>query len=271
MYPIPPNQYPWETVIFRSYDQNLNALYINDVLIPANTLPQSFDLSAIVSMKIEANKPADTTPDTNTASLYLQAVDTNGGVSNQAYINIKHSGKAVLESNFIQNDPITYTRTNFNFGILFINAVNYAVGPKPNLNSTVTSAAQIYNETAVNDDFNLIVAGENYTDVKVEISAFTLYLKSKQKSPFSPVIRAKLIVFNGVSEIELYETSVSANEGKTVLVPAHNLTIPNLSSGTKVRVYLKYLFNNNGPIGPLMDAETSVSGMAVNIKTTKII
>ena len=270
MYPMPPNQYPWDVIIFKSYDQDINRLYVNDVLVPANTLPQAFSIANLVSVKVEANKPSDTQPDFNTASLYIQAIDTNGGVSNEAYINIKHTGVASYESNFEQFDPISFTRNDFDNDILRIMPLNYVVGLKPNLNNTITSVTQFKRGAAPNADFDLVNTSEAYTNVKVNISAFTLRLRTANRGIGRARAKAQITLYDGVNFFQLYEVNSSNNTDTTFTIPALSKTFASVPSGRSIRMFIYYYFDNvRGLNSGSMDVETVVSGVKVVIATSK--
>lgn len=273
MYPMPPNNYPWDVVIFKRYDQDKNRLYVNDILIPADSLPQAFSLADISTIKIEANKPSDTGPDKNTDSLYIEAIDTNGGISNEAYITIKHTGVASLQSDFKQNDPLSYQRLGFDIGGIYIQALNYITGPKPNLNTTITTPnIQKVSNDAPDDSFNLINVTENYSQIKVEIPSFNLYLKTDSNGIGKARAHVKLIIFDGTTELQVYETGSANNQTQNIIVPAQSRILNNIAINKKIRVYLKYEFDNRrGSNSGSMNVFTTVSNMRAIISTTKII
>lgn len=273
MYPMPPNNYPWDVVIFKRYDQDKNSLYVNDVLIPANSLPQAFSLADIATIKIEANKPSDTTPDRNTDSLYIEAIDTNGGISNEAYITIKHTGVASLQSDFRQNDPLSYQRLDFDIGGINVLAVNYIVGTKPNLNTTITTAnIQKVSNDAPDDTFNLVNITEAYSQIKVDVPSFNIYLKTDSNGIGKARAHVKLIIFDGTTELQVYEVGSADNQTQNILVPAQSRTLNNVAIGKKLRVYLKYEFDNRrGSNSGSMNVFTTVSNMSVIISTTKTV
>ena len=270
MYPMPPNEYPWDVVIFRSYGQDLNRLYINDVLIPAASLPQAFSLADIVTIKIEANKSSDTVADFNSASLYIQAIDTNGGISNEAYINIKHTGIASLESNYQQVVDFNYIRNDFDIGNLYVSPVKYFLGLKPNLNNTITSADLVSNGTGPDDTFNLVVSADAYTQVKVEVLPFTIHLRTANNGIGKARATARVMLFDGVNNIQLYEVGTADNQEKTVVTPTLTSTIASSPVSRKIRVYVHYFFDNRrGSNSGSMDVETDISDMQVIISTIK--
>ena len=272
MYPMPPNQYPWDVVIFKSYDQDDNTLFVNDAEVPANTLPQAFALADIVSIKLLANKLTDTVPDTNTGSLYIQAIDTNGGVSNEAYINIKHTGVANLESNFEQFDDITYSRNNFDIGNLRIMPLNYVVGLKPNLNNTISSATQLQTEGSPDDTFNLVQTVEPYTNVKMIIEPFTIFLRTGSNRKGKARATARVMVYDGVTETQLYQIGSADNASQTFNIPRLTATFASVPSGRKIRMFIHYFFDNRrGSNSGSMDVETTVSGVKVAINTKVIL
>lgn len=271
MYPMPPNQYPIEEVIFKSYDAAKNRLYVNDIFVPANSLPQAYSQSDLVSIKIEANAPGDITPDKNSSSIYIQVVDTNGGVSNEAYINVVHTGIAKLESNFAQLAEFTYSRSGFDDGALFVSLGDYYVGDRPNLNSTL-EATLSSNGIEPDDTFNLIVASENYVNVKIEVPSFNLHMKTDNNSGGNARAICRLMTTgDGLPARVMSEASVSNNDGDDFILGG-TYTIPNFNISNKVRVYLDFDFENTrtGNIGS-MDVELTVNNFAVNISTTKTI
>ena len=272
MYPKPPNTYNWDEIIFRSYDQNLNSLFVNDVLVPAASLPQAFTLSAVSSVKIEANKPSDTQPDSNTAELIIQATDTNGGRSNDAYINIKHTGIAQLESNFLQNAAFNYSRNTFDGGFLFVNLLGYVTGLKPNLNNTITSVVPVSTILGTNDDFNLVVASESYSNVKIDISAFNVILTTSNNGIGKARAKVQLILSKNGVLFFLKEVSVANNGTVNVNVPAISVALQSIVAGDKIKVYMFYTFDNvRGLNSGSMNVATTITGMAVNITTIKTV
>jgi len=272
MYPIPPNEYPWDVVIFKSYDQDENTLFVNDVEVPANTLPQAFAIADLVSIKILANKLTDTVPDTNTDSLYIQAIDTNGGVSNEAYINIKHTGVANLESNFEQFDDITYSRNNFDIGKIRIMPLNYVVGLKPNLNNTISSVTQLQTGNLPDDTFNLVQTTEPYTNVKMVIEPFSIFLRTANNGIGKARATVQVAIYDGVSETQLYQIGSADNASQTFNIPKLSATFASVPSGRKLRMFIYYFFDNRrGSNSGSMDVETTVSGVKVAINTTVII
>lgn len=273
MYPEPPNAYPWDVVIFKAYDQDVNTLFVNDFEVPANTLPQAFTLADITSIKIQANKVTDTVPDTNTDSLYIQAIDTNGGVSNEAYINIKHTGVANLESNFAQVAEFAYSRNNFDNGNRYVNLGSYYVGPKPNLNNTISSAAMVSNGTGPDDDFNLVQTIEPYTNVKVIIYPFNVFLRTANNGIGKARAQFRLFIDWGeAAPLEVLELSTANNQTINVLTGKYQLTIPSIPTGRKIRVYGYYHFDNRrGLNSGSMDVETTVNNFSVDISTTVIL
>lgn len=274
MYPIPPNKAEWETVIFKSYDQDLNKLYINDILITAASLPQAFNISDIVSIKFEANKAADTVADTNTDSFIVQAIDTNGGTSNTAYITVKHTGVASLESNFAQTEEYAYSRGDFDRGDVIVSPNVYYLGPKPNLNDTVLQTeTKVLDGTWIPDDsFNLAISNDSYTDVKIEIPSFPIYLRTKNGGIGKARATATVKIFDGVNTFNLYQVSSADNNEATFTVPklTHNITA--FGTGKKLRVYIHYFFDNRrGSNSGSMDVWTTINNFKVNISTIKTI
>ena len=273
MYPMPPNEYAWDVVIFKSYGEDKNKLFVNDVLVPSNTLPQAFAIADLVTIKFEANKVSDTQPDTNTDSLYIQAIDTNGGVSNEAYITLKHTGVASYESNFFQPAMFSYSRKDFDNGNVYVNLGTYVLGLKPNLNNTVTSAVLVSNGSGPNTDFNLIQTTEAYTNVKVKINPFNVFLRTENNGIGKARASFKVYIdFGNGVPIQMHETSAANNSSINDVVPQLVYTMPNVPSGRNIRVYGWYHFDNvRGSNSGSMDVETRVENFSVDISTTKTI
>ncbi len=278
MYPIPPNKYDWDIIIFKSYDQTKNRLYVNDVLISSASLPQAFALADIETIKFEANEPGDTVADTDSDSFYIQAIDTNGGVSNEAYINVVHTGVASLESNFEQPETYTYTRNNFDSGREAFTVLEYVTGLKPNLNDTVTSVAyyrfspSIFSPDSAYDPFNLVISNDAYTNVKVNIPSFSLRLKTENNGIGKARATIKIILFDGVNKITLTEYSSANNSDHTYTTTEFNRVIADLPIGRKVRVYFDASFDNRrGLNSGSMDVLITVDGFKTNISTIKIL
>lgn len=270
MYPMSPNEYPWDVVIFKAYDQDENTLFINDVEVPANTLPQSFAIADVVTIKLLANKATDTNPDLNSDSLYIQAIDTNGGVSNEAYINIKHTGVADLESNFSQLAEFAYERRDFDNGQLYVNLGTYYAGLKPNINDTITSVGMASSDVGTNADFDLVHTTQAYTNVKIKVNPFTVYLKTENVGIGKARAYFKVYVdFGSGSPVQLYDTTAANNETKTVTTPILNYNIPTLASGKIIRVYAHYGFDNvRGSNSGSMAVTTTINDFSVDISTS---
>lgn len=272
MYPMPPNDYPWDVVIFKSYNQTKNRLYINDVLVPANSLPQAFAITDISTLKIEANQPSDTTPDTATDALYLQAQDTNGGISNEAYITIKHTGVASLQSDFVQQEAYHYERFSFDRGEVWVNLLEYTVGPKPNLNTTITSVAPQEITVAPGDDFNLVEVTEAYEAAQIVTGAFNVHLRTESNGTGKARAKVQLIIYDGVTAFQKYEVGSADNQEQNLIIPAQSVSIPSLTVGRKIRVYLHFDFDNRrGSNSGSMDVEVDVTNMTASIATTKTV
>ena len=273
MYPMPPNAYPWNEIIFKSYDGTKNSLYVNGVFVPADSLPQAFPITGI-TIEFEADMPGDTVPNKLTNSLYIQAVDTNGGISNDAYITLKHTGVAVLESNFIQNAPYEYSQLNIDNNEFKLNVLEYTVGGRPNLNNTITSVAvgEIADDgLEANDTFNLIVATENYNTVNIRTSPFVLVLQTANISGGLAQLSVRLIVSHPGGVTIAGEWTVLNNNTETFYVPELETSIASLPSGGKIRVYYWIYANNNAPAGiGSINFYAGFSELHAAIKTTKI-
>lgn len=269
MYPMPPNQYPIEDVIFKSYDETKNRLYVNDVFIPSASLPQVFSQSTLLSIKIEANQPSDVTPDTNTAPLYIQVVDTNGGISNEAFINIKHTGVARLESNFAQTSEYTYARSGFDSGEIYVSPNVYYVGDRPNLNTTI-EAVQVANGTGADDTFNLVEVIENYTNTTVKVLPLSVFMQTDNNGLGRAKAVCRLMATNGTTSVTIAEVSITNNASQTFTLSGQANF--NLFPGDKVRAYLAFAFDNtrSGNAGS-MDVNLSVNDFKVDISTIKTV
>lgn len=275
MYPMPPNKYEWDIIIFKSYDQDKNRLYINDVLITSASLPQAFNIADISTIKFEANKPTDTIADTNSDSFIIQAIDTNGGVSNEAYINVKHTGVASLESNFHQTEEYFYSRAGFDTGSLRVSPNIYYVGLKPNLNDTVNQTEVQDTTGSVGDSFNLIQATDSYTDVLVKVNPFTLRMDSDNNGLGRAKAVANVVVVVGEEPYTiytLYSVSVRNNDNKTFAVPALSKLLPIVPIGTKIKAYLYFTFDNTRGLNVgSMDIQLWINDWSVDISTIKTI
>lgn len=259
MYPMPPNANPWDVVVFRSYDQNKNSLYINDSLVPALSLPQAFIMGDIASIKIEANKPSDLVPDTNTAPINLVAIDTAGGVSNEAYINIKHTGVASYESNFAQaaeyEEELLASLTPLN---LYVKPFEYYVGGKPNLNNTVTTPG-VVEKPAPDDDFNLVVASQDYTNqVKVKISAFTMTFNTNLLGTGDYIVGRLCVFFNGTEFVlrEFSSTGLGLRSFSSASISSFHSSLP---IGGKIRVYMKFAYKSTRTVVTINDLSVDIS------------
>ncbi len=267
MYPMPPNQYPIEDVIFKSYDETKNRLYVNDIFVPAASLPQVFSQSTLLSIKIEANQPSDITPDTDTDSLYIQVVDTNGGISNEAFINIKHTGIASLESDFDQITPYHYHRDGFDGGAVFVNPFDYKLGLKPNLSNTPQYPASA-NETNPNDSFNLIESIDTYTNVLLAYD-INITLETDNNGLGRARSIAELYVSDGVISTKVDEVSITNNTSSTFIMSG-SVNIPLVSAGQKVRFNFAFVFDNTrGSNLGSIDVDVKINSAKLRISTIK--
>jgi len=272
MYPVPPNEYPWSEIIFKSYDQSKNSLYVNGVLVPANSLPQAFPIEGIV-IEFEGDEPGDTIPDTLTDSLYIQAIDSNGGISNDAYITLKHTGVAILQSDFIQNEPYHFEQLNTNAGGLRINIIEYVVGPRPNLNQTITSVGFVDRTGSsvleADDDFNLVDPTEIYTNVKVTTPAFNMRIRTANIGLGKAQGRVRLMISYGTALNIIQEWAANDNTDTVINVPSYTHTNSVSVVDEKIRVYFWIDFKNltgfNG-----IDFQLDIEDFGATIKTTKI-
>lgn len=275
MYPMPPNEYPWETVIFKSYDQDKNSLFINDVLLPADSLPVAFAIADIVSIKIESDKPGDTIPNKDTDSLYIQAIDSNGGISNDAYITLKHTGVGRFESNFIQLEDYLFggdVGSGFKISLM---PLTYILGTRPNLNDTISSVTPLFLTTPESSDaFNLVEASEIYTSVKVQVPAFELTL-GYRRTLARPKLIGRLKVYDGTGVRILREVSIAAVPTSpaglyehTFTVAASETNIASLAPGKKIRAYIQVEVTSDDG-STIQDAKAVVRDLKVNISTTK--
>jgi len=274
MYPIPPNKYPWDIIVFKSYNQDYNKLFINDVLITAASLPQAFNIADLSTIKFEANKVTDIVADKNSDSFYIQAIDTNGGVSNEAYINVVHTGVASLESNFKQTEEYRYARNDFDKGDFLVSPNTYVLGLKPNLNTTIqqTETKVIGSSAIANDTFNLVEVTDTYTNVRIDTAAFPLYLRTKNVGIGKARAKATIKVSDGINTHDLYQVSSADNSENTFNIPALTYTFPNVPIGRKIRVFIHFAFDNRrGSNSGSMDVEVKINNFEVAISTIKSI
>ena len=213
--------------------------------------------------------------DTNSDRFYIQAVDTNGGVSNTAFINVVHTGVASLESNFAQVDEYSYHRSDFDLGYLAVSPNVYYTGLKPNLNDTQVQTENIVIDLngeypAPDDTFNLVVSADAYTKVKVNIPSFPIYLRTKNAGNGKARARVTIMLDYEGSPISLRQISSVNDSEQTFTIPEISYTIASLPSGSKLRVYLLFAFDNvRGSNSGSMDVWTTVNDFMVNISTTK--
>lgn len=273
MYPMPPNEFDWGDVVFKLYNQSINRLYINDVLLPNTALPQTFVLSEIDTIKIEANQASDTTPDHNSDQIFLQAIDVNGGISNEAYINVVHSGIGYLESNFEQFDTMNYQRQNFDSGIHFIQPYNYVVGLKPNLNNTVISKLQSQQGTIPTaNGYSMLILEDDYNFIKVKISSMELFLKTESNGAGKARAKFEIILYREGSLTTLYETSIADTNEFIINTPNLTYTFNDLEVGNRIGVYLRYTFDNRaGSNSGSMNVYTQIKNAKIAFSTTKIV
>lgn len=260
------NEYEFYQVVFKSYNENFNKLFVNDIFVPAASLPQVFLLSEINTIKIEANKNSDTVPDKNTDSLYIQAIDSNGGISNDAYINIKHTGIASLESNFIQNSDITYSRSGFDSGERFVNPFNYILGNKPNLNNTIISVSQILKGGGDDEDFDLVTTNQVYNKIDFVLYPCILTLNLDNNGLGRAKGYVLIYLKIGSQLIKLYENTASNNDNKTFQIPQIKRSGLNVPSNTDIRLFVYYRYFNRKNLGSI-DVNFTVSNFKLDIKS----
>lgn len=273
MYAMPPNEFEWDEVIFKRYDDTLNSLFVNGELIPSSTMPRVFSISELTenSIVFEANKQTDSTPDKNTDSLYIQAVDSNGGLSNEAYINIKHTGVASYESNFEQIEDYNYTRTNFDGGSIYFNVLEYVVGNKPNINNTIDN--RTVNKppvTGFGTQLKLIQAIENYTHLKINIKPINIKLKTTNGGIGKARATLKLQLYDGVNVTTLQEWRSANNQEQIFITPEYNFTYTNFPQGRFIYIYFYGAFDNRrGLNSGNMDVYIDIKNMKASISTIK--
>ena len=273
MYAMPPNEFEWDEVIFKRYDDTLNSLFVNGELIPSSTMPRVFSISELTenSIVFEANKQTDSTPDKNTDSLYIQAVGSNGGLSNEAYINIKHTGVASYESNFEQIEDYNYTRTNFDSGSIYFNVLEYVVGNKPNINNTIDN--RTVNKppvTGSGTQLKLIQAIENYTHLKINIKPINIKLKTTNGRRGKARATLKLQLYDGVNVTTLQEWSSANNKEQIFITPEYNFTYTNFPQGRFIYIYFYGSFDNRrGLNSGNMDVYIDIKNMKASISTIK--
>ena len=273
MYAMPPNEFEWDEVIFKRYDDTLNSLFVNGELIPSSTMPRVFSISELTenSIVFEANKQTDSTPDKNTDSLYIQAVGSNGGLSNEAYINIKHTGVASYESNFEQIEDYNYTRTNFDGGSIYFNVLEYVVGNKPNINNTIDN--RTVNKppvTGSGTQLKLIQAIENYTHLKINIKPINIKLKTTNGGIGKARATLKLQLYDGVNVTTLQEWSSANKQEQIFITPEYNFTYTNFPQGRFIYIYFYGSFDNRrGLNSGNMDVYIDIKNMKASISTIK--
>lgn len=270
MYPFPsPNQHPWEVVIFKSYDQNKNRLFVNDVLVPANSLPQAFSISALLdnSIVLESNDDNQNNPNTLTDALMIQASDTNGGVSNEAYITLKHTGVAKLESNFFQITDFEYIKTGGSALTIRSMPFNYVVGLRPNINNTVTSAVPVIQEGYINppSTFNLIDATQNYSNLKLEIAPFNIRIKQTSVLTL-PRTDYKVLMLVNNTLTTLASGTVEQQGVAVVQIPYILRQLGSVQSGAKIKVYFRFYYTA-APFSNIM-SKVTFKEVAVKFTTT---
>ena len=273
MYAMPPNEFEWDEVIFKRYDDTLNSLFVNGELIPSSTMPRVFSISELTenSIVFEANKQTDSTPDKNTDSLYIQAVGSNGGLSNEAYINIKHTGVASYESNFEQIEDYNYTRTNFDGGSIYFNVLEYVVGNKPNINNTIDN--RTVNKppvTGFGTQLKLIQAIENYTHLKINIKPINIKLKTTNGGIGKARATLKLQLYDGVNVTTLQEWRSANKQEQIFITPEYNFTYTNFPQGRFIYIYFYGSFDNRrGLNSGNMDVYIDIKNMKASISTIK--
>lgn len=262
----PANEYPWDVLIIKSYDDTKNRLFINEEFISSASLPRAFNMSAITenSIVIEAN-PFDVEPEISSASLYIQAIDTNGGISNEAYINIKHTGIARLESNYITMDTFVYEKSIFKIATVYMSPLTYAIGSRPNLNNTVTSVVPV-SASAPNVSFDNVQVATPYEDVKVKTSAFSMKFTQSGNTPVT--------AFNLVADLSGVITTIASGSFNgttgTTNIAAATRTLPSVSPGQVLRVYFTFGFLQE--VFPVdRSVKVEITGLQVAITTIKTI
>ena len=237
-------------------------------------MPRAFNIADISTINFEANKATDTGADKNSDSFYIQAIDTNGGVSNEAYINVVHTGVASLESNFEQVGEYAYSRENFVSRSIVVSPNTYVLGLKPNLNTTIhqTETKVIDDSPIANDTFNLVEVTDNYTNVRIDTAAFPLYLRTNNRGNGKARATATIKVSDGVNTYNLYQVSSADNSENTFNIPALAYNFPNVPIGRKIRVFIHFAFDNRREfsLGGI-DVWTTINNFEVKITTTKTI
>jgi len=273
MYPFPvPNEYPWEVVIFKSYDQLKNRVFVNNILLPANALPQAFNMSDLSegSIVLESNDDGQSQPNTLTDSLYLQALDTNGGISNEAYITLKHTGVAKLESNFLQSTDYEYEHSGFRATTVQVTPFDYMVGLRPNINNTITSAStQVFiNNQLPPVSFNLVAPSQSFQQIRVEVPAFEIRFQTTANVNSQPKTDYKIYCSFGSTLITLRSGSILGVGLNVLQVARISVALNNVQTGQNIKVYFRFDFASTGnPLGPRV-SKVELKDIAVNFTTT---
>ena len=148
--------------------------------------------------------------------------------------------------------------------------LNYIVGLKPNLNNTVTSVTQLQTGNLPDATFDLVQTIEAYTNVKMVIDPFTIFLRTANNGIGKARAKAQIIVYDGITETQLYEVGCANNETKTFSIPKLEATFASVPAGRNLRMFILYIFDNvRGSNSGSMDVETIVSNVKVAISTIK--
>jgi hypothetical protein len=102
------------------------------------------------------------------------------------------------------------------------------------------------------------------------ISPFTIFLRTENNGIGKARAKAQIIVYDGVTELQLYEVNSADNASRTFNIPQLTATFASVPSGRKLRMFIYYKFENRrGSSSGSIDIETIVSNAVVTISTIK--
>ena len=124
----------------------------------------------------------------------------------------------------------------------------------------------------INDTFNLVEVTEDYTNVRIDIAAFPIYLRTANRNNGKARATVAIEVSDGINTYNLYQVSSANTSENTFNIPALTYKFPKVPVGRKIRVYFHFFFDNKrGSNTGSMDVEIKINNWEVKIATSKTI
>jgi hypothetical protein len=126
-------------------------------------------------------------------------------------------------------------------------------------------------DDAADDTFNLVVAAEEYANVKVKVPKVDVFMSTDNNGLGRAQARCRLVLSLPSGDVVMAETSVSNNNSMSATLSGEYV-IPAYHIGDKIRAYLQFDFDNTrGSNLGSMDVILTVNNMSVIVSTIKTV